>query len=114
MVQGNFRRAIEAHGNDARACTNGSIAGHIAVLPRPSPHPSWQHRLELDGNGSGETNLTAVGVSAQHQIKVGMGSLTVDLRCVRQQDRELTAGYRESGFFNVVHLKKCASSIPAR
>src|SRR4029077_13633072 len=95
MVQGNFRRAIETHGNDARACTNGSVAGQIGVLPRSSPHPPWQHRLELDGNGSGETNLTAVRVSAQHQIKVGMGSLTIDRRCVRQQDRELTAGYRE-------------------
>lgn len=103
MVQGYFRRAIEAHGNDARARTNGGIAGHIAVLPRPRPHPSWQHRLELDRNGSGETNLTAVSVSAQHEIKIGMGSLAINLRCVRQQDRELTAGYRESGFFDVIH-----------
>jgi len=114
MMQGNFRRAIEAHGNNARARTNGSIAGHIAVLPRPSPHPSWQHHLELDGNGSGETNLTAVGVSAQHQIKVSMGSLTIDLRCVRQQDRELTGGIARAAFSMLSTLKKCASSIPAR
>jgi len=42
-------------------------------------------------------------MSAQHQIKISIGSLAINLWSVRQQDRELTMGYQERGFFDVIY-----------
>ena len=39
---------------------------HAEMLPRSSTHFSRQRRLKFDWDGSGQTELTAVGMSTQH------------------------------------------------
>src|ERR1700730_4804602 len=82
-MQGDFRRTVQAHGNDARSCAHGSVAAHVVVLPGPRPNSSWQRRLQLDRDRARKTKLAAMGVAAQHQIEIGMGSLTIDFRGMR-------------------------------
>src|SRR5450432_2591729 len=82
-MQGNFRRTVQAYGNDARSCAHGSVAAHVVVLPGSRPHSPWQRRLQLDRDGAGKTKLAAMGVAAQHQIEIRMGSLTIDFRGMR-------------------------------
>jgi hypothetical protein len=65
-MQGDLGRAIEAHREDARSRADRGVASHVAIPPGSGSHPSRQRCLQLDGNGSGETDLTAVSVSAQH------------------------------------------------
>src|ERR1700692_4716655 len=74
-MQGDFRRTVKAHRNNAGSCAYRGVAAHVVILPGSRPHSSWQHRLQFDGNGSRETKLTTVRVTAQHQIKISMGSL---------------------------------------
>src|ERR1700730_3986366 len=76
-MQGDFRRTVQAHGNDARSRTHGRVAAHVVVLPGSRPHSPWQHRLQLDRDRSGKTKLAAMGMAAEHQIEIGMGSLTI-------------------------------------
>src|SRR5437879_997729 len=51
-MQCDFRRTVQAHGNDARSCTHGGVAAHVVILPGSRSHPSWQHSLQLDRNRS--------------------------------------------------------------
>src|SRR6267378_6982405 len=76
-MQGDFRRTVQAHCNDARTSTHGGVASHVVILPSSRPHPSWQHRLQLDRDRSRETKLATVRMAAQHQIEIGVGSLTI-------------------------------------
>src|SRR6202051_1071579 len=89
-MQGDFRRTVKAHRNDAGSCAHRGVAAHVVILPGSRPHSSWQHRLQLNGNRSGQTDLTTVCMSAQQQIKIGMSRLAIDFRCVGQQYRKLT------------------------
>jgi hypothetical protein len=40
-MQGNFRRTVQAHRNDARSCTYRGVAAHVLILPSSRPHSSW-------------------------------------------------------------------------
>src|SRR6516162_10820555 len=101
-VQRDFRRAIEAYGNDGRARSDRRVSDQAAVGPSTGTQMPWQHRIKCEGYPAGKADLAAVGVSAQQQIKVRKGRLPIDLRRVRQQDRELLAWYSGNGLFNVV------------
>ena len=59
-------------------------------------------RLEQDRNAAGQAYLPAVGVSAQHQGETSVRGLPVDLRSVREQDRDITLGNFRRRFFDVV------------
>src|ERR1700722_9993260 len=59
-MQGDFRRTVEAHRDDARSRTDGGVAAHVLVLPGARPHPSRQHRFELDRDRSGQAKLAAM------------------------------------------------------
>jgi len=63
----------------------------------------WQDRIESNRNGPGKTDLSAMGVATQEQTEIGMSGLAIDLRGVRQQDRELIVRDRGSGLFNIVN-----------
>ena len=44
-----------------------------------------------------------MGMTAQQDIEVGIGSLPIHLRCVRDQNGKLVLGYRSSSLLNVIH-----------
>ena len=44
-----------------------------------------------------------MGMAAQQEIEVGMGSLPIHFRRVRDQNRKLVVGYRGSRLLDVVH-----------
>src|ERR1700682_2449219 len=79
-MQGDFRRTVKAHRNDAGSCAHRGVAAHVVILPGSRPHSPWQHRLQLDRNGSRKTKLATVRMAAQQQIEIGMGSLTINFR----------------------------------
>ena len=101
-MQSNFGRAIETHGKDARSRTYRGVAGHVLVLPGASAHPSRQHRLQFDRNRPGQADLASVRMPAQHQIEIGVGSLAINLGCVRQQHRKCTLRDLQRSLFDVV------------
>src|SRR4029077_18751176 len=104
-MQGDFRGTVEAHRDDARSCTYRGVAAHAVILPGSRPHSSRQYCLKYDRNGSWQTDLPTVRMSAQQQIKIGMSRLAIDFRCVRQQDGELAMRYLRRSFFDVIDPK---------
>src|SRR5712664_3013359 len=104
-MQGDFRRTVEAHRNDARSRTYRGVAAHVVILPSSRPHTSRQYRIKYDRNRSWQTDLPTVRVSAQQQIKIGMSRLAIDFRCVRQQDGELAIRYLQRSLFDIVDSK---------
>jgi hypothetical protein len=52
------------------------------ILPGSRSHSSWQHRLQLDRNGSRKTKLTTVRVTAQHQIEIRLGDRNFRARSI--------------------------------
>src|SRR5713101_6978362 len=113
-MQGDFRRTVQAHGNDARSCTHRGVAAHVVMLPGSRPHSSWQRRLQFDRNPPGKTELATVRVATQHQFEIGVGSLTINFRRMRKQNRKLVLRDLHAAFSMLSTLKKCASSIPAK
>jgi len=47
-----------------------------------------ENRAKGDWNRPGQTDLTTVGMATEKQIEAGMCSLTVNFRCMRQQNRK--------------------------
>src|ERR1700730_354466 len=72
-MQGNFRRTVEAHGDDARSRTDRGVAAHVVIPPSARPHSSRQDRFQLDRNRSRETKLTPMRMAAQVLIGVVVG-----------------------------------------
>src|SRR5271169_5193243 len=91
----NFRGAIEPDRNDRGASANGCIANHVTVLPCARTHMTWKNRIQGDRDPAGKADLPTMGVSAEEQAKVGIGSLLIDLRRMRQQDGKIPE--RDSG-----------------
>src|ERR1700688_2355300 len=98
--------AIVPHRNHARACTNGRVADHITVLPWTGPNMTWKDRRQSNRNAPGKADLPAMGVPAEEQAKVSIGSLLIDLRCVRQQDRKIPEGDSGRSLLNVIDAIK--------
>jgi hypothetical protein len=44
-----------------------------------------------------------MGMTARQDIEVGIGSLPIHLRCVRDQNGKLVLGYRSRSLLNVIH-----------
>src|ERR1700716_4184311 len=66
VMQSDFRRTVQAHGNDARSCTHRSVSAHAVIMPSARPHSSRQYRLQLDRNRSRKTKLATVCMAGQH------------------------------------------------
>src|ERR1019366_2728214 len=101
-MQSDLRRTIEAYGDDAGSGTRGGIAGHVAVAPGSGSHPPRQHRVECQRYCPRQADLASVRMSAQEQIKAGMGGLSEDFGRMRQQDGKCSLGNLRPGFFNIV------------
>src|SRR6478672_465491 len=73
------------------------------IFPSAGAHVSRQDRIKRDRDSARKADLAAMGMAAQQEIKVGMGSLPIHFRCVRDQNGKLVMGYRGSGLLDVVH-----------
>ena len=62
----------------------------------------WQNRIQTDRDRPRQTDLAAVGMAAQKQIKTGMCSLAVNFRCVLQEDRKPIVGNSGCCLFDVI------------
>src|SRR5215510_371761 len=102
MMQRNFRKTINADGNDRCPNTDRGITHHVAMFPRSRPHMPRQNRIKSDWDRPRQTDLTSVGMAAHKQIKTAMCSLPVDFRRMGQKDRESIVGNFGCGLFNIV------------
>src|SRR5215831_6437468 len=102
MMQGNFRRTVEPYRNNGPPNPRRGVAAHIAVFPRPRAHAPRQRRIESDRNCAGQTNLSAMSMSAEQHIEIGMRSLAIDLGGVREQYRKFVGGDLRHGLLNIV------------
>src|SRR6266446_447830 len=105
-MERDFRGAIEPRGNDRGASADGCVANHITVLPCARTHMTGKNRIQSDRNAAGKADLPTMGVPAEEQAKVSIGSLLIDLRRVRQQDRKIPEGDSGRCLLNVVDAIK--------
>src|SRR5262249_24474713 len=71
VVQGNFRETIDPDWNDGGSDANRGITCHLSMLPRTGTHVPRQNGIESDGDGTGQADLAAMGMTAQQQVKAG-------------------------------------------
>jgi hypothetical protein len=50
-----------------------------------------------------KANLATMGMAAEQEIEAGKGSLSINFRRVRDQNRKLAIGYRGGHFTDVLH-----------
>jgi len=86
-VQRDLRRTVEPDIDDAGTATCRRVSLHRAVLPRATAKAPRQSGIERERDPAGQTDLPAMRVATQHQIKAGSRCGGIDFRCVRQQDR---------------------------
>src|SRR5262245_6169196 len=86
VMQRNFRKTINADGNDRCPDTDRGITHHVAMFPRSRPHIPRQNRIKSDWDRPRQTDLTSVGMAAHKQIETAMCSLPVDFRRMGQED----------------------------
>ena len=72
------------------------------MSPCASAENAGQIGFEQDRNATGQTDLPAVGMSAQHQRETSVRGLPVDFRGMREQDRDTTPRNLGRRFFDVV------------
>src|SRR5262245_26271201 len=102
MMEGDFWRAVKADGNDSASHANRGVTYHLTITPWPRTHMPWQNRTKSDWDGPRQTDLTSVGMATQKQIEASMCSLTVNFRCMRQQNRERAIWNSGRCLFDVV------------
>ena len=73
------------------------------IFPSAGAHGARQDRIKRDRDAARKADLAAMGMAAQQEIEVGMGSLPIHFRRVRDQNRKLVVGYRGSRLLDVVH-----------
>ena len=88
MMQGNFGKTINTDRDYSAPHTDRGVAFHFTVDPRSRTHTPWQNRTEGNRNRPRQTDLTTMGMATEKQVEAGMCSLTVNLGCMRQQDRK--------------------------
>lgn len=89
MMQGHFWQTVESHGNDDRSGADRSVPNHVMILPWPGAHAPRQDGVQSNRDRTGKTDLAPMGMAAEQQIEIGMGSLPVYLRRVGQQNGKL-------------------------
>jgi len=68
----------------------------------PAPKARGRSRFKQDRNPAGQANLPTVRMSAEHQVKTGVGDLPIIFRSVRKQDGDTTMWNIRRRFFDVV------------
>ncbi len=102
LDQRHLRQAINPHRRDRCAHADRGVTSHAVMAPQPGAQTPRQFRAQRDRDGARQTDLAAMGMPAQHQVEAGMRSLPIDLRRVRQQDRERIRRDVDRGFLDVV------------
>ena len=72
------------------------------MSPCASAVSAGQIGFKQDRSPAGQANLTPVRMSAQHEVKPGVGGLPVDFWSVREEDRDTTVWNVCGRFFDVV------------
>src|ERR1700691_177917 len=72
------------------------------MSPRASAVSAGQIGFKQDRNPTGQANLPPVRMSAQHEVKPGVGGLPVDFWSVREEDRDTTVWNVCGRLFDVV------------
>jgi hypothetical protein len=85
-VERDFREAIEAYGNAARADADRRVTRHPAILPWASAHGPRESRSEDDRHAARQADLPSMCVPGQQQIEPGRGGLSVYFRRMGQKD----------------------------
>src|SRR6478736_3645458 len=73
------------------------------IFPGAGAHGTRQDRIKRDRDATRKADLAAMGMAAQQEIEVGTGSPPIHFRRVRDQNRKLVVGYRDSRLLDVVH-----------
>src|ERR1700752_4074464 len=97
-MKGNLGQTVEAHGHDRRSNSNRGIARQGAVFRWAGSHTSGEDRIQSDRNGTGQTYLSPMGMSAQHDLKACVCSLPVNLRRMREENGNLIV-WNGGGYF---------------
>src|SRR5271166_5472690 len=84
------------------------------MSPCASAESARQIGFKEDRNPAGQANLPTVRMSAQHQVKTGVGGLPVDFRSVREQDGDTTIWNIPPPFFVVVGPEEMRVVPPPR
>jgi len=75
VMKRNFRKTINADGNDRCPDTDRGISHHVAMFPWSRAHMPWQNRIESDLDRSRQTDLTPMGMTAHKQIETAVCGL---------------------------------------
>src|SRR5262249_49250144 len=106
MMQCNLGAAVEPHVHSGSADSNRGVAKHRMMLPCAIAHAPRQHRIELDRDASGETDLPTMRVPAQHDAEPRMGRLLIDFGGVRQENRKCVTRDFGCRLFDIVDTVK--------
>ena len=68
------------------------------IFPSAGAHEAWQDQIKRDRDAARKADLAAMSMAAQQEIKVGMGSLPIHFRCVRDQIENSSGGIAEAAF----------------
>src|SRR5262245_65245481 len=92
MMQGNFRRAVEAYGNTGRSRSHRGVTGHFVIFPRTGAHTSRENRAERDRNSTGEADLTLSLLKTLNAVEIqdflAFGVLSRDRQAAQQRRRD--------------------------
>src|SRR4029077_6630035 len=103
VMQRDLRRAIEARRHDGDACAGRRVADHPVMIETAVPNRAGEHAVERDRNAAGQADLAAMGVAGEQDVEISVRGLPVDLRRVRQEDRELAVRNPFGGLLDIVH-----------
>ena len=78
MVDRDLRRAIKASGYNRTSCAHRRVADHGMVFPRTGAKAPRQHRIKRNWYLTWQTDLAAMCMPAQQQIKFSVRSLLVN------------------------------------
>src|SRR6516162_8843044 len=65
-----------------------------------------EHRIERQGNPTGEANLASMSMPADQHVKISIGRLPIDFRSMGYQNGELIGRDPSYSLFYIVHSVK--------
>lgn len=103
-MQGDLRRAEEAHGDAAAAGSARSITSYSVILPRTRNHSARAGKAADEGDAAGEADLAAVGMAAEHEVGLVGEGLAKGIGSVCEKDPAGALGDVLGGALEVVGL----------
>ena len=86
-MQRDLRSIVEPDRNHRRSNPDGRVADQSLVSPKPRAKGAREISFKQNWNAARQTYLSAVRMTAQHEVKSGVGCLTIDLRRMGEKDR---------------------------